>query len=128
MSNQALPETAFILSLIGGIFMFVGGGTMWLIFGGMPYYWMMGMGHMPGASYPFAFLSMLFIVGIVSGIIVIIGAVMLRSRPEQYYTWAILILVFSIISLIGMGGFFIGALLGIAGGALALSWRPRRAT
>jgi hypothetical protein len=125
MSKQDLPETAFILCLIGGIFMLVGGGIMWLMFGGMPYYWMMGMYHM-GPGVPYSFLSPLFVVGIVSGIVVIIGAVMLRSRPEQHYTWGILILVFSIISLAGMGGFFVGALLGIAGGALALSWRPRR--
>ena len=37
---------------------------------------------------------------------------------------AVVVLVFSIISFVGMGGFVLGALLGIAGGALALSWRP----
>jgi hypothetical protein len=38
-----------------------------------------------------------------------------------------MILIFSIISLFGgsMGGFLIGAILGIVGGALALSSRPK---
>jgi predicted benzoate:H+ symporter BenE len=37
--------------------------------------------------------------------------------------WAIVIIVFSAISFVGMGGFFIGAILGIIGGAFDLSIR-----
>ncbi|MEM4545186.1 MAG: DUF6114 domain-containing protein [Nitrososphaerota archaeon] len=33
-------------------------------------------------------------------------------------------LIFSIISLVSMGGFIIGAILGIVGGALAIAWKP----
>jgi hypothetical protein len=33
------------------------------------------------------------------------------------------ILVFSTISFVSMGGFFVGAILGIIGGAFAISWR-----
>jgi len=34
------------------------------------------------------------------------------------------VLVFSVLSLLGMGGFFIGAVFGIVGGMLALTWKP----
>jgi hypothetical protein len=37
--------------------------------------------------------------------------------------WATLIIVFSAVSFVGMGGFFIGAILGIIGGAFALSFK-----
>jgi hypothetical protein len=65
------------------------------------------------------------LIGVVSGTIVTIGAVMLNARPAEHTAWGAIILVFSIISFLSMGGFFIGAILGLAGGAFALSWRPR---
>lgn len=58
---------------------------------------------------------------LVCGVIVVVGALMLNSRPQERVAWGLIVLVFSIVSFIGMGGFFIGAALGIAGGALALS-------
>lgn len=92
-------------------------------FGGM----MEGYNHTMG-NFGFAsmFMSGFMLIGLVSGIVVIISAIMLSNNPSQHTTWATLILVFSIISLLGMGGFFIGALLGIIGGAFALSWRPAK--
>ena len=70
----------------------------------------------------------------VSGIIVLLSAIMLKIRPGEStqglrtccLLWGSLILVFSIVSLFGiyMGGFFIGSvagsILGIVGAALAL--------
>lgn len=64
------------------------------------------------------------LINIVSGIVVLIGALMLYSRPKQAHMWGTLVLVFSIVSLVGMGGFMIGAILGIVGGALAIAWKP----
>lgn len=66
----------------------------------------------------------LTVFGLVSGVIVLVGAILLKSRPKECNTWGVLILVFSILSFFGMGGFFIGAIIGIIGGAMALSWRP----
>jgi hypothetical protein len=85
-------------------------------YGGM----MGGFGMMGGWGSPLGF------IGLIAGIVVIISAIMLNSRPVEHSTWGTLILVFSILSFFGMGGFFIGAILGVAGGALALSWRPTR--
>ena len=65
------------------------------------------------------------LVGLVSGAFVVIGAIMMRVHPAEHVAWGVIVLVFSITSFLGMGGFIVGALLGIAGGALALSWRPQ---
>ena len=79
---------------------------------------------MHGFGVPLSFMSGLSIIGLIAGILVIIGAIMLNARPADHITWGAIILAFSVISLLGMGGFYVGALLGIAGGALALSLRP----
>jgi hypothetical protein len=61
--------------------------------------------------------------GLVSGIIVLVSGVMLRTSPSQRTLWGTLILVFSVLSFFGTGGFIIGAILGIIGGIMALTWR-----
>jgi len=62
--------------------------------------------------------------GLASGIIVLTSAILLMAVPSQRRTWGVLILVFSILSFLGIGGFVIGAILGIVGGILALRWKP----
>ena len=62
--------------------------------------------------------------GLVSGVIVLISGVMLRINPSQRTIWGVLILVFSVLSFFGIGGFIIGAILGIIGGVMALRWKP----
>jgi hypothetical protein len=62
--------------------------------------------------------------GLVSGAVVLISAVELLTNPSQTRTWSVLILVFSVLSFIGLGGFIVGAVLGIVGGALVLKWKP----
>lgn len=133
MSSQEKPEVAFILSLIGGILMLIGGlvSSMWFMFGGFGgmmdgFRGIMGgwQAMMGSLGISFVFISGLSLVGLVAGILVIIGAVMLNARPADHTTWGTLILVFSLISFLGMGGFFLGAILGIVGGALALAWQP----
>jgi hypothetical protein len=46
---------------------------------------------------------------LVCGIIVVIGAIMLKAQPQTRLVWGTLIIVFSVVSLAGMGGFFVGA-------------------
>lgn len=62
--------------------------------------------------------------GLASGAIVLASAILLSAAPGQRRTWGVLILVFSVLSFLGLGGFVIGAVLGILGGALALRWKP----
>jgi hypothetical protein len=61
--------------------------------------------------------------GLISGIIVLVSGVMLRTNSSQRTLWGTLILVFSVLSFLGTGGFVIGAILGIIGGIMALTWR-----
>ncbi len=131
MTAAEKPTVAFVLSLVAGVLILAGGlfgmvgWTFWVY--QYQYSWgpMMGPGMM-GWWMPWAWSRVwpVLLIGLVSGIIIIVGALMLQSRPDQAQTWGILILVFSIISIFGMGGFIIGALLGLAGGILALTWRP----
>jgi len=59
---------------------------------------------------------------IITGIVVLVGAVMLSSQSHQNVAWGTVILVFSAFSLIGGGGFFIDSTLGILGGIVAITW------
>ena len=136
-TNQG-PTTSYILSLIGGIMVLLYSllsllmlalyGPYWGGIGG----WMSGMMSnyhdfmgIYGAS--IEFLAVISIIGLVSGVIMVIGAAMLRAHPQEHAMWGTVIIVFSAISFVGMGGFFIGALLGIIGGAFAISYRLRAA-
>ena len=65
--------------------------------------------------------------GLVSGAVVLACAVLLIAVPNQRTVWGVLILVFSALSLLGFGGFLVGAVLGIVGGFLALRWKPSTA-
>lgn len=136
MSTREKPETAFALSLVGGILMLLGGGisSMWFMFGGIGTGGMMGtfggmmggyQGMMGSLGFSSGWMIGLTLIGLVSGILVIVGAAMLNARPAEHASWGTVILIFSVISFLGMGGFFIGAVLGIIGGAFAISWCPK---
>lgn len=71
-----------------------------------------------------AFFEAVSIVSLVCGVIVIIGASVLRAHPQEHVLWGIVIIIFSVVSFVGMGGYFIGAILGIIGGILALTYKP----
>jgi len=135
MASHTTSTAAFILSLVGGVLILLGSSMtwMWLMFDGFNFGDMMnGFGHMMGGyhdmmdSFGFSqgFMTGLPLVGLVSGIVVIVGAIMLSAQPMAHTAWGTLILAFSVLSFLGMGGFWAGAILGIAGGALAISTRP----
>ena len=126
------PTASFVLSLIAGIIILAGSGMMRTVSYGGPYYGMMGgyygmmggyYGMMQGYGYGGWFYGAAAI-GLVAGIVVLVGAIMIYSRPRNASTWGLLVLIFSILSFFGMGGFFIGAILGVVGGALAMAWKP----
>jgi hypothetical protein len=128
MSINSMRTTAFVLSLIGGVVIIAGSAiAVFLSAYGSPYgtYYGMGPGMMGGYwfGYGSGWMWGLALVSLVCGVLVLIGAVMLNARPEEHGAWGIIVLVFSIASFIGMGAYFIGAILGIAGGAIALSYR-----
>ena len=85
--------------------------------------WFIGiMPTLPGSSgNDPALLLGLSTIGLVLGLIVLSGTIMLRLRPAHNRVWGMVVLAFSIPSVIMGGGLVIGFILGIAGGALALS-------
>ncbi len=124
------PTTAFVLSLIAGVLILIGGAmgiTFLGMMGGMFGGWSGMMGGYGMMGFPWWGLGMAFgIAGLVIGALVIIAAVMLDSRPAEHRMWGTVILVLSILSIFGgMAGFGIGFILGIIGGALAISWTPQ---
>ena len=130
------PTAAFILSLVAGVFILLGGGVMAMIGSWMGNYGygMMGRyagwGGMMGTGYGmmgFGFGAM-GVLGLIFGAIVIISALMLNSKPEQHSTWGSLIVLFSVLSIFGsaMGGFGVGLVLGLIGGVLAITWKPTK--
>ncbi len=133
MTNDK-PTTAFVLSLIAGVFILLGGGMMTMIGSwiGTYGYGMMGRyggwGGMMGTGFGMMGLGFgaLGLLGLVFGAIVIVSAIMLNNKPEQHQTWGSLIVLFSVLSIFGsaMGGFGVGLVLGLIGGVLAITWTP----
>lgn len=121
---------SFILCLIGGILVFVGGlvSSIWFIYGGTAWGDMGDMwsgfmggyhGMMGSLGTPLSYMGGLSLAGIVSGALILFSAWMLNLRPKERNLWAIIIMVFAGISFLNMGGFWIGAILALIGGALA---------
>ena len=112
MSVESRPVAAFILSLIGGVFIMVAGFIVSAI-GALLTYFMMGVGAVAG------------LLGIICGIVIIICAVTLYTKPQEHTAPGILIIVFSALSLFGAGGgFLVGFILSLIGGILGVTWKP----
>ena len=118
MNQGEKPNKAFILSLIAGSLIIcnttlLGVATTWF-----PEV----IPTLPGSSGNDAtLLYQLTAIGLVLGVLVLIGAIMLRIKPAKKKVWGIIIVIFSIPSVITGGGLIIGFILGIIGGVLALS-------
>ncbi len=62
--------------------------------------------------------------GILFGILLFIFAALLWSKPDYHVILGVLVLVISFVSLFSGGGFFLGLLLGVIGGILAIIHNP----
>lgn len=129
--SEKKTSPAVALSLVGGILIILGSALTPLLFGNfypgacVPKVGMMcgmtggGMMHLWGS--PGFVGGWFFSVPLISGILVIIGAILMSIRPQETTTWGITVLLFSIIGFTGMSFSIIGGILGIIGGAIALS-------
>jgi len=112
------PTAAFVLSLIGGIFILIGGLSVIALgsfIGGL------------GFGFGGAYLAGIGVVGLICGLLTILGAVWINSGEQgKVRTGSILVLIFAILSLFfaAVGGFFIGFLLALIGAILGLTWKP----
>jgi len=122
---------ASILSLIGGSLIIIGGLVPLSMLGMSGHYGMMsGTGGMtegrfgmmmPLQSFIWSTVAVVSVISIGTGVVLIIGGYSIYGKPESAGKWGVAILVASVVSLFGMGGFFIGAILGIIGGIMALT-------
>jgi hypothetical protein len=109
------PTAAFILSLIGGIFILLWGLVLFAV------------GVAISNSTLGVFGGDVLIVGgveIVCGLIVMIAGILLYVNPEQHSMFGVLVLVFSIVSLVGLGGLLLGFILALIGGILGITHKP----
>lgn len=100
-SSPYRPSVGFVLGLIGGIFIML--GSLVLLF--------------------LSFIAILALLALIFGTLVVVFAILLYNRPAEHVTWGVLILVFSCASIVGFGGFIIGLVLGVVGGALGIAFR-----
>lgn len=117
MSRSEKPTKAFTLSLVAGILIVcnavaVGVAATWFpwVFPTLP-------GSANNADVPFLNIAA---IGLICGALVLFGAILLHIKPGNKKAWGIMIVVFSIPSVITGGGFIVGFILGIIGGVKAL--------
>ena len=132
-SGNLIPSS--ILSIIGGSLLIIGGLVPLGILGMSGHYGMisgsgtggmMGGGSgmmMPLQSFVSGAMTVTSAISVGTGIVLIIGGYLVYRNPRGAGKWGVTILVASIVGLFGMGGFFIGPILGIIGGILALTRR-----
>ncbi|MCQ5375965.1 MAG: DUF6114 domain-containing protein [Methanomassiliicoccales archaeon] len=107
--RKTRPEGAIILSMIAGVFIMINGLIVAIL----------------GAVMTFMFIPagiIVLIAGLILGLVVLIAAIKLSQRPEDNITWGVIILIFSLLSIVIGGGFIIGMILGFIGGLLAIVW------
>jgi hypothetical protein len=115
------PTAAFVLSLIGGIIYILVGGLVAAaaaFLGGM--FGAVGMG-IAGAA-----VATVGAIGLISGIIMIVGAAMMNSSEKsRVRTGSILVLIFALVGAIfTFGGLVVGFILALIGSILGLTWNP----
>ena len=118
MIQSEKQTKAFMLSLIAGILII--SNTVLL---GIATTWFPEMiPTLPGTTAnDTTILYQLTVIGLICGILVLLGAILLQIKPVHRKIWAIMIIVFSIPSVLTGGGFIIGFILGIIGGVFAFS-------
>jgi hypothetical protein len=120
-----IEKRAFALSLIAGVLIVCNAVAVGVAGAYFPWIFPTLPGSDNNASVPFATIA---VIALVCGALVLFAAIMLRIKPEYKKAWGILIMVFSIPSVITGGGFIIGFVLGIISGIKALRWKPEPMT
>src|SRR5207244_10929327 len=110
------PTAAFVLALIGGIFILLGAIVVMALASVIGSLMLIG-----GGDSNLAFLY--GVVGLILAMLVLVGAVMLWMKPQQHVMWGVVVLLFSLFSIITTGGVFIGLILGLIGVILGFAWK-----
>jgi hypothetical protein len=125
VSKATMPPSA-ILAIAGGALMLAGGVlalSMWSVWNqaGMPGWGPMMGGYGMMQGYFGWAIGTMSAVSLAAGAVVVVGGYSIYRKPESSAAWGTAILVASIVGLFGMGGFFVGPILGIIGGIMALA-------
>ncbi len=132
MSDNKNPVMAATLSITGGALILINSIfsiILFMIYGNLGWFtaWSCPCGMMwrwGGSMMLWPFGGMMIftsIIAVVSGIILITGGLMIRANPRDTSLWGVIILIFSIISFLGGGGFIAGSLIGLVGGIIAIT-------
>jgi hypothetical protein len=105
-----------VLSIIGGVLVLITAFIIMLFWAAFfqPFLMWLGLGFL--VPWGLALMT----VGFVAGILMIIGGA-LMYLPGKERAGAAIVFIFSLVSLIILGGFIVGAVLGIVGAALGLA-------
>lgn len=113
------PTGAIVLSIIGGVFVLLG-GLLATVIGSFVVCFTFGLGG--------GWILILGALGLLFGILMIVFGALMYHTTENHTVYGALVLVFSILSIFtAFGGFFIGFLLGLIGGILGLAFKQRPA-
>ena len=124
--DVSLPYT---LSLIAGILIVAGSVGTLAMLGWYPSMFGIGGGMMGGGWGIFMqgfapwFIATMAGISLAAGAAVLAGAYKMQKEPEKVQVWGFLVLIASIVSLFCIGGFGLGSILGIIGGAVGISRR-----
>jgi|GEM_PF-1603302 len=105
------PIGAFVLSLIGGILILFEGAVLSIAASVVGASGFIGAGNLLGGL---GFLGLFF------GFVIVVLAIQVFRNPDAHVAYGIAILVLSLVSILGGGGFFLGLILGAIGGILAI--------
>ncbi|MCI4358307.1 MAG: zinc ribbon domain-containing protein [Thermoplasmata archaeon] len=108
------PTTAFVLSLLAGVFIILVGVVEFLLG------WFVG----PFSSGFFRFLLFTGVTALGMGVGILVLAFLLDSRPEHHTALGVGIVILSLASILGGGGGLVGLILGVIGGCLAIAFSP----
>ncbi len=109
------PTAAFVLSLIGGIFVILG-GLLWVSIGSVLSFLSLDIGLNA---------TVMGVIGLIFGLIMIVGGVMMYVKPPQHVMWGAIVLILTIVSIpFSFAGIVIGFILALIGGILGLVFKP----
>ncbi len=111
-----------VLSLIGGLLILLG-GAVWLALASLLESLLLISGETFSVD-PVVFVQLIGAIGVVIGIVIMVGGVMMYSKPASSTLWGVIILVLSLVSIISLGGFLLGLILGLIGGVLGIAFKP----
>ncbi len=130
------PSAAFVLCVLSGIFILINSVFLGFLAAIMPSVFQNLIGQFapeigwwisakPVASLIGVLLYTLMAVGVIFSVIILLGSMMFYIYPNNTRCIGTIILILAILSIFIGGGFFIGFILGLVGGALGATWKPK---